>query len=306
MIPINSAETSFYILDDDKVIRKILKRVIMEKQLGNVIGMSDNGRTAIEEIIVLKPDIVLVDLLMPEIDGIEVVLNLKRIGCESAFIMISQVDSKKMVSRAYSEGIEFYINKPINVIEVGSVIKSVQEKYKMAKVIYTFESVMKSMNMQKGRKHMEKTNEQEERAKVEKVLAQLGILGEAGCQDIIEIVLWLNRKRLMEYDKQPSYKLSQAFKYLKSKYETEQHMQMNIGTIEQRIRRAIKGALKNLASLGIEDYYDDIFVNYSAALFDFREVRKEMDFERGKINYGGTINVKKFLEGIIVLLVDKE
>lgn len=299
-------ETSFYIIDDDKAIRKILKRIINEKCLGNIIGMSDNGRTAIEEIGILKPDIILVDLLMPEIDGIEVVLALKRMGCESAFIMISQVDSKKMVSRAYSEGVEFYINKPINVIEVVSVIKSVQEKYKMAKVIHTFESVMKSMNISGQSEPVKKAEEHDERTKVKKVLAQLGVLGEAGCQDIIEIVLWLSRKGLPEGDKQPSYKLSQAFNYLKIKYETEQHIQINIGAIEQRIRRAIKGALKNLANLGIEDYYDDIFVNYSAALFDFSEVRKEMDFERGKNSYGGTINVKKFIEGIIVLLIEKE
>jgi two-component system response regulator YcbB len=298
--------TSFYIIDDDKVIQKILKRIITEKCLGSIIGMSDNGRTAIEEIKKLKPDIILIDLLMPEIDGIEVVLALKRMGCESAFIMISQVDSKKMISRAYSEGIEFYINKPINVIEVASVIKSVQEKYKMAKVIYTFENVMKSMNMARQSEPVKKAEEHDERTKVKRVLAQLGVLGEAGCQDIIEIVLWLSRKELPEDDKQPSYKLFHAFKYLKIKYETEQQVQINIGAIEQRIRRAIKGALKNLASLGIEDYYNDTFTNYSAALFDFSEVRKEMDFERGKSSYGGTINVKKFIEGIIVLLMDKE
>ena len=302
----DSVQTSFYIIDDDKAIRKILKRIITEKHLGDIIGMSDNGRTAIEEIKILKPDIILVDLLMPEIDGIEVMLTLKRMGCESAFIMISQVDSKKMISRAYSEGVEFYINKPINVIEVGSVIKSVKEKYKMAKVIYTFESVMKSMNISRQSETAKKVDEHDERTKVKKVLAQLGVLGEAGCQDIIEIVLWLIRKGLRENDEHLSYKLSQAFRYLKIKYETEQHIEINIGAIEQRIRRAIKGALKNLANLGIEDYYDDIFVNYSAALFDFSEVRKEMDFERGKNSYGGTINVKKFIEGIAILLIDKE
>jgi two-component system response regulator YcbB len=242
---------------------------------------------------------------MPEIDGIEVILTLKRMGCESAFIMISQVDSKEMISRAYSEGVEFYINKPINVIEVVSVIKSVQEKYKMAKAIYTFESVMKSMNISRQSGPVKKVEEYDERTKLKKVLAQLGVLGEAGCQDIIEIVLWLNKKGLPQDDSQTSYKLFQAFNYLKEKYEAEQHIQINTGAIEQRIRRAIKGALKNLASIGIEDYYDDIFVNYSAALFDFSEVRKEMDFGRGKSSYGGTINVKKFIEGIIVLLMDK-
>lgn len=299
-------ETSFYIVDDDKAIQKILRKIIMEKSLGSIIGMSENGRTAIEEIKTLKPDIVLIDLLMPEIDGIEVVLALKSMGCESAFIMISQVDSKKMISRAYSEGIEFYINKPINVVEVVSVIKSVQEKCKMAKVIQTFENAMKSINGLRQEQQVKKAEAPDGRTKVKKVLAQLGILGEAGCQDIIEIVLWLKAKGLSDHGAEQMYKLSEAYNHLKNKYEREQRVQINTGAIEQRIRRAIKSALKNLANLGIEDYYDDIFVKYSAALFDFSEVRKEMDFERGKNRYGGTINVKKFIEGIIILLMDKE
>lgn len=298
-------ETSFYIVDDDKAIQKILRRIIREKDLGNIIGMSESGRTATEEIMGLKPDIVLIDLLMPEMDGIEVVLALKEMHCESAFIMISQVDSKKMVSRAYSEGVEFYINKPINVVEVVSVIKSVQEKHEMAKVIQTFESAMKSIHVLRQDQPIRKAEIANERTKVKKVLAQLGILGEAGCQDIIEIVMWLKGKGLGSDRIPASYKLFEAYNYLKTKYETEQGSHMNTGAVEQRIRRAIKSALSNLANLGVEDYYDDIFVKYSAALFDFSEIRKEMDFERGKSRYGGTINVKKFMEGIVISTVDK-
>lgn len=298
--------TSFYIIDDDKAIQKILKKIITEKYLGDIIGMSENGRTAIEEVKVLKPDIILVDLLMPEVDGIEVVLTLKDIGCDSSFIMISQVDSKKIISRAYSEGIEFYINKPINVVEVVSVIRSVQEKCKMVKVIKTFENAIKSINVLRQEPPVKKPEASDERTKVKKVLAQLGILGEAGCEDIIEIVLWLKDKRLTDGSIQHTYKLFQIYNYLKDKYEREQRVQINTGAIEQRIRRTIKNVLKNLANLGIEDYYDDNFTKYSAALFDFCEVRKEMDFERGKNHYGGTINVKKFIEGILILLMDKE
>lgn len=297
-------ETSYYITDDDKVITKILRKIIMENSLGNVIGMADNGSAAIKEIIKLKPDIVLIDLLMPEVDGIEVVLKLKSMGCKSAFIMISQVDSKTMISRAYSEGIEFYINKPINVIEVVSVIKSVQEKLKMVKVIKTFENALLGINTLRQEQPIPKQEVIDERTKVKKILAQLGVLGEAGCQDMIDIVIWLNGKGPLGDSTQSAYKLFQAFDYLKEKYKSEQGIEINTGALEQRIRRTIKSALKNLANLGIEDYYDEVFTRYSAALFDFSEIRKEMDFERGKKDSGGKINVKKFIEGLILLLSD--
>ena len=108
--------THFYIADDDRGIRTILKSIIEQHQLGNVIGLADNGNTAIEEIRRHHPEIVLIDLLMPQVDGIGVVAALKKQGYPGAFIMISQVDSKEMISGAYQQGIEFFISKPLNVV----------------------------------------------------------------------------------------------------------------------------------------------------------------------------------------------
>ena len=295
----------FYIADDDKVIQGILKKLIKDNRLGQVIGIADKGSTAIDAIIQLKPDIALIDLLMPEIDGIEVVVKLKNLNCQCVFIMISQVDSKKMISRAYSEGIEFYINKPINVVEVVSVIKSVQEKINMAKVIMNFESAIKSIEVLRQEQTTLRIDADDNRTKIKKVFAQIGVLGEAGCHDIMEIVLWFNEKGLIDKGTQPLNKLSQAYDYLKIKYKKEQGIEINTGALEQRIRRTIRNALKNLANLGIEDYYNDIFIRYSTSLFDFSEVRREMDLEREKSRYGGKINVKKFIEGLVLSLVDK-
>lgn len=76
-------------------------------------------------------DIVLIDLLMAKIDGISVVKTLKDQNCEASFIMISQVKDKSMVENAYKAGVELFINKPINIIEVRSVLSQVIEKRKM-------------------------------------------------------------------------------------------------------------------------------------------------------------------------------
>jgi len=60
---------NFYIVDDDKAIQKILKNIISKNNQGELIGISGNGLDAIEDIKILNPDIVLVDLLLPGIDG---------------------------------------------------------------------------------------------------------------------------------------------------------------------------------------------------------------------------------------------
>ena len=58
-------------------------------------------------------------------DGISLVRQAKQILPDTAFIMLSQVNSKDMIGEAYESGVEFYIQKPINSIEVESIIKKV-------------------------------------------------------------------------------------------------------------------------------------------------------------------------------------
>lgn len=289
----------FYIIDDDKVIQRILKNIISKNNLGEVIGISGDGVNSLENIKILKPDIVLVDLLLPGIDGIEIVSDAKKWNSNAMFIMISEVHSKEMISKAYEEGIEFYINKPINVIEVLSIIDRVKEKIKMSMVIQSFEKAIMNMNILKEHNVSKKIKVVSEKDKTERVLAQLGILGEAGNEDIMHLVFLLLEKG--SENSLGKYKLSELYNCLNEKYK-DQGIESNVGAIEQRIRRATNKALRNIAHLGIEDYSNDIFIKYGSTLFDFKEVRKEMDYARGKGNYGGKISVKKFLEGIIISL----
>lgn len=292
----------FYIIEDDKVVQNILKRIIVKNNLGDIVGICHNGMQAIDEIKRLSPDIVLIDLLLPKIDGIKIVSAIKETGCKANFIMISQVTSKEMISKAYREGIEFFINKPINVIEVISVIEKIKEKIRMTQVIQSFESAIKgiqSFNEYTSNKGMKKTGYKD---KIEKVLARLGILGEAGTNDIIEIILWVLEDDGDMVTSLRKYRLSDLFKYLNDKYISEYDISTNVAAIEQRVRRAISKALKNIANLGVEDYSNETFTKYSSYLFDFREVRKQMDFARGKSSVRGKISVKKFIEGIIVTI----
>ena len=298
----NPLNTNFYIIEDDRVVQNILKKIILKNNLGDIIGICDNGIQAIEDIKRLKPDIVLVDLLLPKIDGIKIILAVKELNLKVNFIMISQVTSKEMISKAYKGGIEFFIHKPINVIEVISVIEKVKEKINMSRVIQSFENAIKGIETFNEYSSSRKNKGHGYKDKVEKVLAQLGILGEAGVNDIIEIILWLlehgedTKKSLLKY------RLSDLYNYLYDRYNNEYSIPTNISAIEQRVRRAINKALRNIANMGIEDYGNEIFIKYSSTLFDFREIRNQMNFAREKSNRGGKISVKKFIEGIIVVI----
>ncbi len=70
--------------------------------------------------------------------------------------------------------------------------------------------------------------------------------------------------------------------------------------MEQRIRRAINKGLVNLANLGIEDYMNENFIRFSSTLYDFENVKAEMDYIRGKRNGGGKISVRKFIDNLLL------
>ncbi len=70
--------------------------------------------------------------------------------------------------------------------------------------------------------------------------------------------------------------------------------------MEQRIRRAAANGMVNLAHLGLEDYGNEIFTEYANSLYNFEQVRKEMDFIRGKTNKHGNIKIRNFLNALLI------
>jgi len=270
-----------YIVDDDKNVIKILERIIIDKNLGDIVGSAQDGITALEEIKSLRPDIALVDLLMPGMDGISLVKEIKSIEPNIQFIMISQVSTKDMISKAYESGIEYYISKPIDVIEVQTVIKKVQEKIDINKKLYQIQSLFTN---ESNISNLDKS-EEDSIAGIKRVMQKIGILGEVGTQDIIKIAKYLidNNNTMADF----------TIKELCSKFTD------NPKTMEQRIRRTATVGMINLANIGIEDYMNEIFTEYSNGLYNFEQLKIEMDYIRGKSKKRGRVNIKKFIDGIV-------
>lgn len=270
-----------YIVDDDNNIVRILERIIADKELGNVIGKANNGKSALEDINLLRPDIVLVDMLMPGKDGISLVREAKKITPEIQYIMISQVSSKDMISKAYQSGIEYYISKPIDAIEVQTVIKKIIEKIDMNNKLAKIQSLFSSQSDNQ----MVEQSSKENMVGVKRVMQRMGIIGESGSQDIINAVEYL-------------IKTNQNISNL-TILELCSHFTDNPKTMEQRIRRTATVGMINLANIGIEDYMNELFTEYSNGLYNFEQVKIEMDYIRGKSKQRGKVNIKKFIDGIV-------
>jgi len=298
----------FYVVDDDPVICDQLSTIIEEEGLGTIIGKATNGLMAIEELTEIESDIVIIDLLMPELDGIEVVRRLKHNSFKGDFILLSQVTDKSMIQRAYKAGVEFYINKPIEKTEVVSVLNKIIENKRLKQVVSDIKKTLltnnenesnssnESMYLQKNpTQKVSKTHIQE---LAERTLNSLGILNHPGSGDIIEAT-----KIMYALPKEDSLKILQDLKALyqeiSKKYQLKNpNLSYSEKAIERRIRRAIGYAFVNIAALGIEDYHHPKFERFSYNFFDFHELRKEMQ----KLSQGNKITpkvkVKKFLEGL--------
>lgn len=286
---------NFYFIDDDKNIRNILKLIITERNLGTVCGSAGNGYDALEDIASIKPDIVIVDLLMPEMDGITFVEHAREILPEAIYIMLSQVSSKDMVASAYEAGIEFFIQKPINSVEVESVIRKVSDTLSMRRTMEKVQSIFMSGQSQTQPSASSASGSvditDKTTAKLRSILQRLGIIGDIGSKDIITVVKYLidNHELIHEL----------TLDDLCSKFSDSPK------SMEQRIRRAAANGLSNLAHLGIEDYGNEIFIDYSSTLYNFEQVRKEMDYIRGKSSKHGNVRIRNFLNALVAYSMEK-
>ena len=270
-----------------------MHRIIREESLGEVIGESDHPLEAETDILLLKPDIVLIDLLMPLQDGIETVRHIKEKNFSGKIIMISQIENKEMVAKAYQNGIEYFIHKPVNRVEVTAVIKNVLDKIKMEQSLL---KIKESLNLFPFANEQNNPPKQNAKAIIGNIFSDLGILGENGSRDIEEIMNHLLRNDIDINNISLKELYREVLK--NQKLDTSDNA---VKALEQRLRRAIIQALTNLASLGLTDYTHPKFEQFSTKFFDFHEVRLKMnEIDEKKTQRNSRVNIRKFLHALYI------
>jgi len=108
------------IADDSQFMRAILKDILVPE--GYELIEAQDGKGTLEKFQAEKPDLLLLDIIMPEGDGIEV---LKKIGKSAKVVVISAVGQEKMVEEAKSLGALNYIVKPFDNKKVLEAVRKV-------------------------------------------------------------------------------------------------------------------------------------------------------------------------------------
>ena len=112
------------VADDSEFARGNIARVI-EKLGGTVVGEARSGQEAVSLFGRLHPDLVLLDITMPELDGIEALRQIRDRDGTAKVIMVSSLGHKEMVWRAMRLGAKHFITKPFTPEYAGLVIRSV-------------------------------------------------------------------------------------------------------------------------------------------------------------------------------------
>lgn len=99
--------------DRDGFYLQRLKRCLERKGDMVVMGMTDSGPAVLEMAKKCRPDVILMDMLLGERDGFWVLENLKKEGIHCICILISAIDSDKLVRQAITLGADYYMAKPI-------------------------------------------------------------------------------------------------------------------------------------------------------------------------------------------------
>ena len=110
---------------DDAAFMRMMIKDILTKNGYNIAGEAENGAKAVEKYNELKPDLVLMDITMPEMDGIEALKKIKAGDPNAMVIMCSAMGQQAMVIESIQSGAKDFIVKPFQADRVIEAVKKV-------------------------------------------------------------------------------------------------------------------------------------------------------------------------------------
>ena len=113
---------SFLIVDDSRFARSSLIKLV-EQIGGQVIGEAASGAEALELHEQLQPDVVTMDLSLPDVDGIILVRKMMNVDPNTLIILSSGISHEEVIEEALRAGAEHFISKPLDVDKAQKIIE---------------------------------------------------------------------------------------------------------------------------------------------------------------------------------------
>lgn len=110
---------------DDVLFMRVKLRNIVEQWGYQVAGEATNGKDAILKYQYLRPDAVLLDITMPEMDGVDCLQHIRRMDPQAKVIMVSAMGQGEFIKQCFKFGAQYFIRKPFDDEKVKKVLQAV-------------------------------------------------------------------------------------------------------------------------------------------------------------------------------------
>lgn len=111
------------IVDDALFMRSMLKEILEQSKQFVVVGEAESGKHAIEQYVALKPDIVTMDIVMPDMNGIDTMKKIFDIDPEANIVMCSVLGQESLVMESVLAGARDFIVKPFTKEKVLKILQ---------------------------------------------------------------------------------------------------------------------------------------------------------------------------------------
>jgi two-component system response regulator YesN len=144
---------SVLLVDDEAIVRVGLSRKLSWQKLGlKLVGTAANGREALELLQRHSVDIVVTDILMPDVDGLALIEKAQKMSLPPKFLILSGYDEFEFAQRAMRLGVRYYVLKPTRLQEMENVLRKICseidcERRDQSRMITAEEAIDKSRSM---------------------------------------------------------------------------------------------------------------------------------------------------------------
>ncbi|MGC9098681.1 MAG: response regulator transcription factor [Dictyoglomus sp.] len=126
-----------FIADDEYYIREGLKRIVNWERLGfKIVGEAEDGIEALEKIKRINPDLCVIDVKMPEMDGLELISNIKSYKNSTKIIILTGYPEFDYAIKAIELGVNFYILKPVDPEILKEKLEKVYHELEKERILY--------------------------------------------------------------------------------------------------------------------------------------------------------------------------
>jgi two-component system chemotaxis response regulator CheY len=124
-----ATKTKVLAVDDSRVTLKILKKLLADSEFV-ITGEASDGATAVSKYTQAAPDVVVLDIVMPDMDGVQILEKILALDPKARVVMVSSLGTKEKVMECLEKGARSFLMKPYEKEDLLKVLRKVFEEEK--------------------------------------------------------------------------------------------------------------------------------------------------------------------------------